>query len=104
MLRAWWMRWLPMPLVTSVRVERGRAGTFEVIDFVLVLLAYAVSGAATLRAYYEQAPPAEPTLMGSWQRHALPSRSALSRFLGDVSGSSGLRRYHELVAHLVGGA
>jgi hypothetical protein len=84
-LRAWWTRWLPLPLVTRVRVERGRAGTFEVIDFVLVLLAYAVSGAATLRAFYEQARPAAPALMGSWQRHALPSRSALSRFLGDVS-------------------
>lgn len=84
-LRVWWTRWLLLPLVTTVRVERGRAGTFEVIDFVLVLLAYAVSGAPTLRAFYAQARPAARALMGSWQRHAQPSRSALSRFLGDVS-------------------
>jgi hypothetical protein len=84
-LRTWWTRWLPLPLVTSVRVERGRAGKFEVLDFVLVLLAYAVSGAATLHAFYEQARPAARALMGLWQRHALPSPSALSRFLGDVS-------------------
>lgn len=87
-LRAWWTRWLPLPLVTSVRVVRGRAGRFEVLDFVLVLLAYAVSGTATLRVFHDQARTVSEALMGSWQRHALPSRSALSRFLRDVSWAS----------------
>lgn len=84
-LRAWWTRWLPLPLATSVRVARGRAGKFEVLDFVLVLLAYAVSGAATLRSFYTQAHAVTGVLMGLWHRSTLPSRAALSRFLGAVS-------------------
>jgi len=35
-----------------VRFVRKRFGTFEVIDFVAVLMGYALSGEATLAAYY----------------------------------------------------
>jgi len=37
-----------------VRFARKRFGTFEVIDFVVVLLGYAISGEPTLAAYYER--------------------------------------------------
>ena len=84
-LRALWACWLPLPLVERVRVERGRAGTFEVLDFVLVLLIYAVSGARTLKELYKQGTPFMSVLAGTWLRNAWPSRSALSRFLGDIS-------------------
>jgi len=87
-LRTWWIRWLPLPLVETVQVSRGRAGRFEVIDFVLVLLTYAVSGAPTLRSFYQQAHPVASVLMALWQRYALPSRSALSRFLKDMSAEA----------------
>jgi|SRR6185295_10598429 hypothetical protein len=85
LLQAWWSGWLLLPLVECVRLPRGRAGKFEVMDFVLVLLAYASSEARTLKAFYEQAPPATEALMGAWGRHRMPSRSALSRFLSAVS-------------------
>ena len=85
LMQMWWSEWLLLPLVECVRLPRGRAGTFEVTDFVLVLLAYASSGAPTLRAFYEQACPATEAIMGAWGRHRMPSRSALSRFLSDVS-------------------
>jgi hypothetical protein len=81
LLQAWWSRWLPLRLAEGVRVERGRAGVFEVVDFVLVLLSYAVSGAPTLHAFYGQAQPCAAVLMGAWARDGMPSRSALSRFL-----------------------
>jgi hypothetical protein len=88
MLRDCWARWLLMPLVEHVRVRRGRAGTFEVLDFVLILLVYATSGARTLKDFYQQAKPVLGTLAAAWQRRTCPSPSALSRFLKDVSSES----------------
>lgn len=85
LLRALWVRWVPLPLATCVPVARGRAGKFELLDFVLVLLTYAASGAATLKDLYEQAGPSAGVLAASWQRARWPSRSALSRWLRDVS-------------------
>jgi len=85
LMQAWWSGWLLLPLVECVRVVRGRVGTFEVMDFVLVLLAYASSEAPTLKAFYAQAEPSAEVLMSAWGRNAMPSRSALSRFLGCVS-------------------
>jgi hypothetical protein len=85
LLQGWWSGWLLLPLVECVRLVRGRAGKFEVVDFVLVLLAYASSGAPTLEAFYEQAQPATQPLMGAWGRNEMPCRSALSRFLSAVS-------------------
>ena len=41
----------------EVRFARKRFGTFEVIDFVVVLMGYALSGEPTLKAYYERLPP-----------------------------------------------
>jgi hypothetical protein len=85
LLRAWWSGWLLLPLVECVRLVRGRAGKFEVMDFVLVLVAYASSRAATLEDFYEQAQPTAQALMGAWGRSEMPSRSALSRFLAAVT-------------------
>jgi hypothetical protein len=85
--QTWWSQWLPMPLVEGVRVVRGRAGTFDVVDFVLVLLAYASSGGRDLKTFFEQARPVAQVLMGAWGRNKMPSRSALSRFLKDVTAA-----------------
>lgn len=84
LLQTWWSEWLPLPLVEHVRVPRGRAGTFVVVDFVLVLLAYASSRAPMLKAFYEQAQPVASVVMCAWGRTRMPSRSALSRFLKSV--------------------
>lgn len=88
LLRAGWARWLLVALVECVRVPRGRAGHYEVIDYTLVLIAYAVSGARTLEQFYREAGPVTDKLMAVWQRGAWPSRSALSRFLADVPASA----------------
>src|SRR5258708_39094803 len=46
-----------------VRFARKRFGTFEVIDFVVVLMAYAISGEPTLKASYERLLPFAPACM-----------------------------------------
>ena len=51
-----------------VRFARARMGDYEVIDFVVMLLGYAVSGEPTLTAFYHRLLPfAEPfmALFGS---------------------------------------
>jgi hypothetical protein len=85
LLRALWVRWLPLPLATCMPMKRGRAGKFEVLDFVLVLLTYAASGATTLKDLYAQAEPSAGVLAAAWQRVGWPSRSALSRVLRAIS-------------------
>jgi len=64
-----------------VRFARKRFGTFEVIDFVVMLIGYAVSGEPTLKAYYERLQPFAPAFMGLFGRSGLPHRATLSRFL-----------------------
>jgi hypothetical protein len=46
-----------------VRFARRRFGRYEVIDFVAVLLGYAVSGERTLEAFYECVHPFAPAFM-----------------------------------------
>jgi hypothetical protein len=68
-------------IIEKVRFARARFGRYDVIDFVAVLIGYAVSGEPTLLAFYERlAPWAEP-FMALFGRHRLPHRSTLSRFL-----------------------
>src|SRR5260370_1030726 len=67
-----------------VRFARKRFGTFEVIDFVVVLMGYAISGEPTLAAYYERLQPFATAFMALFGRSQLPHRSTLSRFLAAV--------------------
>jgi hypothetical protein len=69
----------------SVRVARGRMGIFEVCDFFLVLVVYAVSGELTLNAFYAALGPVASVLAALWSRRHLPARSRLSRFLAAVT-------------------
>lgn len=64
-----------------VRFARARFGHYDTIDFVVVLIGYAVSGEPTLKAFYERLLPFAPTFMALFGRHLLPHRSTLSRFL-----------------------
>ena len=90
-------------LQETVRVPRGRMGTFEVCDFVLLLIVYAVSAEDTLAAFYTTLPPCAAVLMALWQRDRMPSPSALSRFLGDVPATArdALREllFNDLLTH-----
>ena len=64
-----------------VQFARARFGTYDTMDFVVVLLGYALSGEATLQSFYERLAPFAEVFMALFGRHHLPSRSALSRFL-----------------------
>jgi hypothetical protein len=88
LVRTIWSTWALLPLCETVRVARGRAGLYDVCDVVLVLLAYAVSKAETLAAFFAQAAPVRTLLMASWQRARMPTASALSRFLSAVKATS----------------
>jgi len=64
-----------------VRFARRRFGHYDLIDFVAVLLGYAVSGERTLEAFYEGLQPYASSFMALFGRERLPHRSTLSRFL-----------------------
>jgi hypothetical protein len=64
-----------------VRFARRRFGHYDLIDFVVVLLGYAISGERTLEAFYECLLPFAASFMALFERNRLPARSTLSRFL-----------------------
>src|SRR5438445_13748400 len=64
-----------------VRFARARFGLYDTVDFVVVLIGYALSGEPTLKAFYERLLPFAEPFMALFGRQVLPSRSALSRFL-----------------------
>jgi len=65
----------------QVRFARRRFGQYEVIDFVVVLLGYAISSERTLEAFYEGIQPWASAFMALFGRDRLPARATLSRFL-----------------------
>src|SRR5579859_4400699 len=68
-----------------VRFARRRFGRYEVIDFLAVLIGYAISGERTLEAFYERLQPFAVPFMALFDREQLPARSTLSRFLAALS-------------------
>src|SRR5438067_9357731 len=68
-------------LENRVRFARRRFGRYDVIDFVAVLLGYAISGERTLETFYERVQPFASAFMALFGRDRLPARSTLSRFL-----------------------
>jgi hypothetical protein len=68
----------------QVRLVRGRFGTYEPIDFLALLVGYAISGERTLADFFEHLAPFEAAFMALFGRRCLPHRSSLSRFLADV--------------------
>jgi hypothetical protein len=64
-----------------VHFARCRFGHYDLIDFVAVLLGYAISGERTLETFYERVQPFAKTFMALFGRERLPARSTLSRFL-----------------------
>src|SRR5215468_9203223 len=68
-----------------VRFARKRFGRYDVIDFLVVLFGYAISGERTLEEFYERLQPFAVPFMALFERDRLPSRSALSRFLAALT-------------------
>lgn len=75
-------------IIQRGRFARARMGIYDLIDFVVVLLGYALSGEATLQAFYERLSPFACEFMALFERSHLPSRSALSRWLTALDQSS----------------
>ena len=69
----------------GVRFARRRFGRYEVIDFLAVLLGYAISGERTLEAFYQSLQPFAVPFMALFGRDRLPARSTLSRFLAALT-------------------
>ena len=59
----------------------GAVCRYEVIDFVAVLLGYAISGERTLETFYEHVQPFATAFMALFGRDRLPHHSTLSRYL-----------------------
>lgn len=72
-------------LEERVRFARRRFGHYDLIDFVVVLLGYAISGERTLEAFYESILPFAVPFMALFGRDHLPHRSTLSRFLAALN-------------------
>jgi hypothetical protein len=68
-------------IAERVRFTRSRFGTYDVIDFVVVLIGYALSGEPTLKTFYERLHPFALPFMALFGRDQLPDRTTLSRFL-----------------------
>jgi hypothetical protein len=75
-------------IIDQIRFARARMGTYELIDFVVILIGYALSGEPTLQAFYEHLLPFADEFMALFGRKQLPSRSALSRFLAALDQAS----------------
>jgi hypothetical protein len=71
----------------QVRLVRGRFGHYEPIDFLALLIGYAISGERTLADFFERLEPFETAFMALFGRRSLPHRSSLSRFLSSVDRS-----------------
>ena len=72
----------------QVRFTRARFGHYDLIDFVAVLIGYAISGKPTLLAFYERLLPFAEPFMALFDRNQLPHRSTLSRFLAALDQSA----------------
>ena len=72
-------------LTEGIRFERRRFGHYELIDFLVVLFGYAISGERTMERFYEALRPWAQPFMALFGRDRLPSRSALSRALAALT-------------------
>ena len=68
----------------QVRLVRRRFGSYEPIDFLALLIGYAISGERTLAGFFERVEPFEGAFMALFGRKCLPHRATFSRFLSDV--------------------
>ena len=68
----------------QIRLVRGHFGHDEPIDFLVLLLGYAISGERRLPDFFERLAPFGTAFMALFGRANLPHRSSLSRFRASV--------------------
>lgn len=71
-------------IAQQVRFARRRFSRYETIDFLVVLIGYALSGEATLETFYDRVGPFATAFMAVFGRNRLPHRATLSRFLASI--------------------
>jgi hypothetical protein len=71
----------------QVRLARGRFGSYEPLDFVALLIGYAISGERTLADFFDRLAPFGTAFMALFGHATLPHRATLSRFLASVDRS-----------------
>src|SRR5215467_13173784 len=69
-----------------VPLVRNRFGRYEPLDYLALLVGYAISGERTLADFFERLAPFAEAFMALFGRSLLPHRSSLSRFLAAVDG------------------
>ncbi len=103
LVRLFTQRGILEAIAQHVHLARGRTGTYDLIDFVAILLGYALSSEPTLDAFFERLRPFARPFMALFGRDQLPHRSTLSRFLANVDSAclDALRQQfdHDLGAH-----
>ena len=83
----WWAQVVKMastwavPALLAVHMERGRAGLYELVDFLLLLLGSAASGERSLTSFCQAVEPVQQEFTALWGRNTLPDASTLSRAL-----------------------
>ena len=77
-------RGLLQTFAQTLRLVRGRFGAYEPLDFLAVLLGYALSGERTLADFFVRLAPFQTAFMNLFGRAELPHRSSLSRFLATL--------------------
>ena len=87
-------------LAEQVRFARARFGQYDTLNFIVVLLGYAISGERTLEAFYQHVTPFASEFMALFGRSQLPHRSTLSRFLQALEPAP-VEALRDLVLHEV---
>lgn len=88
MAAVWIQSGLLEKLQKNVRVTRGRMGSYDVCDFVLITLAYVCGHETSWSQLYRRLSDEKVTLSSLWARETLPSHSALSRFHDQITPES----------------
>lgn len=71
----------------QVRMARGHFGSYESLDFLALLIGYAISGERTLAGFFHRLTPFGAVFMALFGHAAPPHRTTLSRFLATVDHS-----------------
>ena len=67
----------------QVRLVRGRFGSYDLLDFLVLLIGYAVSGERTLADFFERLAPFDAAFMALFGRAELPHRASARSFPGE---------------------
>ena len=67
----------------QVRLVRGRFGSYEPLDFLALLIGYALSGERTLSDFFHRLAPFDAAFMALFGRAELPHRASALSFPGE---------------------